>query len=362
VPADTLGFVARTRVAAGQRLLSLALGWPWLRNRLVARHSAPVDGRTLDPQLAVLLGLGELVDPEPELSRFAPSKARAKLIEQVATVEAPPPPGVRTEERSFPGPASPLTVRLYTPEGLEAPSPAVFYLHGGGWVTCGLDTHDGFCRRIALGARCRVVAVDYRLAPEHRFPAAVEDSLTAFRWMMAQAEELGIDPTRVAVSGDSAGGNLSAVLSLHTREEARRPALQVLLYPAMDATRSLPSQQRFQEGYFLTGAMMDWYYGHYLGGTKHLRHPDASPLFAPDVRGAPEALIYTAGFDTLRDEGRAYADKLREAGVPVVYREFESLVHGFTLMTGAIESARKAVEEIAGEVGRHLRGKTAQDA
>ena len=356
MPPARHGVLLRTRAAAAQRLLSFVMGWPRLRNRFAARHAAPVDGRTLDPQLAVLVGLGDLVDPEPELSRFAPAKARARLIEQVATVEAPPPPGVRTGERSLPGPAGSLTVRLYTPEGLPAPSPAVFYLHGGGWVTCGLDTHDAFCQRLALGARCRVVAVDYRLAPEHRFPAAVEDSLAAFRWMMGQAEALGIDPTRVAVAGDSAGGNLSAVLSLRTREEARRPALQVLLYPAVDATRALPSHQHFKEGYFLTGAMIDWYYGHYLGGTEHLRHPDVSPLFAPDVRGAPEALVYTAGFDTLRDEGRAYADKLREAGVPVVYREFESLVHGFTLMTGAIDSARKAVEEIAAEVGRRLTG------
>jgi acetyl esterase len=273
----------------------------------------------------------------------------------VAICDAPPPPGVHCEEREVPGPAGPLRLRLSTPEGLQTPSPALFYIHGGGWTTCGLDTHDGFCRRLALGARCRVIAPSYRLAPEHRFPAAVEDTLATFRWVMAHAEALGVEPSRVAVAGDSAGGNLSAVLARHTRNEARRPMLQVLLYPATDATCSLPSYETFKEGYFLGRRMMDWYYGHYLGGPEPVRHPDVSPLFAQDLAGVPPARVYTAGYDPLRDEGRAYADRLREAGVPVVYREFPSLIHGFTLMTGASAGARRAVEEIATEVGRALR-------
>lgn len=348
------GPLVRARVVLGRKLLSLALARPWLRSRLVARRPSSLDGRTLDEQLAVMLGLLDL-QPGSDLSRFPPGKVRAKFIEQVGIADAPPPAGVHAEDRSLPGPAGALSVRLYTPEGLETPSPAVVYLHGGGWSTCGLATHDGFCRRFAVEARCRVVAVVYRLAPEHRYPAAVEDALAAFRWVMAHAGELEIEPARVAVSGDSAGGNLSAVLSLRTRGEPHRPALQVLLYPATDATRSLPSQALYKDGYFLTGRLMDWFYRHYLGGSEHLRHPDVSPLFAEDLRGAPPALIYTAGNDILRDEGRAYAERLREAGVSVAYREFESLIHGFNVMTGASEAARRAVEEIARETGRWLR-------
>jgi acetyl esterase len=302
----------------------------------------------------VMLGLLDL-EPGSDLSRSSPAKVRARFIEQVGISDAPPPPGVRAEDRNLPGPAGELSVRLYTPQGVETPSPAVFFIHGGGWSTCGLATHDGLCRRFAAEARCRVVAVVYRLAPEHRYPAAVEDTLAAFRWVMAHAGELGVDPTRVAVCGDSAGGNLSAILSLRTRNEPLRPALQVLIYPATDATCSQPSQETFKHGYFLTRRMMDWFYGHYLGDSEHRRHPDVSPLFAEDLRGAPPALVYTAGYDPLRDEGRAYADRLREAGVPVSYREFESLIHGFTVMTGASEAARKAVEELARETGRRLR-------
>lgn len=354
MPTERPGPLVRARVVLGRKLMSLAMEWTWLRSRLVARRPSSLDGRTLDGRTSMLLGLLDL-EPGFDLNRSPLAKVRARFVEQAAIADAPPPLGVRSEDRSLPGPAGELSVRLYTPEGLQTPSPAVFYIHGGGWSTCGLATHDGFCRRLALEARCRVVAVVYRLAPEHRYPAAVEDTLAAFRWVMVHAGELGVDPARVAVSGDSAGGNLSAVLALRTRSEPLRPALQVLIYPATDATCSQPSQRTFGDGYFLTRGMMDWFYGNYLGGAEIRRHPDVSPLYAEDPRGAPPALVYTAGNDILRDEGRAYADRLREAGVPVTYLEFEALIHGFTLMTGASEAAREAVEEMARETGRRLR-------
>ncbi|HEX7671597.1 MAG TPA: alpha/beta hydrolase [Polyangiaceae bacterium] len=218
----------------------------------------------------------------------------------------------------------------------------------------GITTHDGLCSRIALGAGCRVVSVEYRLAPEHRCPAAADDCLAATRWVLTHAEELGLDHRRIAVAGDSAGGNLSAVVSRETSGDARRPALQVLLYPALDATLSLPSHRTFAERYFLTAGMCARYYDHYLGG-QDPRSPAASFLLTPDVSNVP-ALVYTAGFDPLRDEGKAFADRLRAAGTRVTYREFADTVHGFALMTGALASGRDATNEVIGEIARRLRG------
>jgi acetyl esterase len=329
------------------------LGSPVVCALLGRRRAAPDQGRTLDSQCAALLALASL-DPGLEISRFPPPAARARMAAQIAFAEAPPPPGVAAEDLHAPGPAGDIPVRLYVPPGLSRPSAAVIYFHGGGMVAGSVDTHDTLCRRLAVSAGVRVASVDYRLAPEHRFPAAIEDALAAYRWLAGRAAELGADPARLAVAGDSAGGNLAAVVALHTRGDAAPPALQVLVYPATDLTRSLPSHRTFAEGYFLTRRSTTYYLDHYIDEADR-RHPDASPLFAPDLGGAARALVYTAGFDPLRDEGLAYADRLKEASVWTRYQELPGLLHGFANMTGLIDAARYAMSEVFADIARELR-------
>jgi acetyl esterase len=349
---DALPLALSLRAAAERALLERVLASPSTVARLARRRPAAVDGRRLDPQTAAVLALDDLVGGS-DLSRGTPTAARRHFVRELHAVAIPPPPGVEALDRWLPGPASSLPVRFYTPEALGAPSPLVVYFHGGGWVTGSIATHDEFCRRLAAGARCRVASVDYRLAPEHRFPAALDDALAAFRWIAGHAAYLGADPARLAVAGDSAGGNLAAVVALRTRGETPAPSLQILIYPAVDMTSSRPSHATFAAGYILTRRMIDWYRSHYLEGAP-LRDPDASPLFAPDLSGAPPALVYTAGFDPLRDEAQEYADRLRDAGVRVAYREHEGLVHGYTLMP-ALDAPRRAVEDIVTDTARALR-------
>lgn len=312
-----------------------------------------MDGQQLDPHLAALLRLDDLLSVS-DLSRLTPAKARARVMGQVLVAEAPPPGGIDTREISIPCPAGERPARLYVPRALTAPSPAILYLHGGGFVTCDLDTHDVLCRRLALGARARVVSLDYRLAPEHPYPAAVDDAVAAFRWLATKAASLGIDTARIAVAGDSAGGNLSANVARHTRDDALRPAVQLLIYPAVDARRTQRSHALFGEGYFLTTRMLEWYYDHY-GLVSQRLEPDFSPLLAEDISRVAPALIYTAGFDPLRDEGAQYHERLVGSGVSSRLVCFDSLLHGFACMTGISRACLEATERIAYDLGMALR-------
>jgi len=234
------------------------------------------------------------------------------------------------------------------PEGSEAGAPLLVYYHGGGWTIGDLDTHDPVCRFLAAEAGVRVLSVEYRLAPEHPFPAAVDDAFAAFGWAAERAGELDIDPARIAVGGDSAGGNLAASVSLLARDGGGpRPAMQLLIYPVTDAVGGA-SRRLFAEGFLLTKADMDWFELHYLSGGAAGEDPRISVLRAEDLSGLPPAYVATAGFDPLRDEAEDYAARLRAAGVPVALRRHPSLIHGFANMTAISRSARAAMYEVAG--------------
>jgi acetyl esterase len=338
--------------AAERDALHAVLGSASLRDWLGKSRTAPIDGRVLERDVAAMLRLDDF-DGRSSLLGLSPEQARLRVARGIRVVAPPKPEGVGTEDRMIPGPASEIHVRVYTPEGLAAPSPGLVYLHGGGWVTGSVETHDVLCRLIALGAACRVVSVDYRLAPEHPFPAALDDSLAATRWVLSNAESLGIDPARVGAAGDSAGGNLSALVARKTRPDARHLALQALLYPALDGTFAWPSYESLAEGHFLTKPMCHWYYDHYAKDHDR-RDPDLSPFHAPEPNDVP-ALVVTSGFDPLRDEGNAYAERLRGAGTKVMHREFSTTVHGFLLMGGALESARAHTESVIRDIGALLR-------
>ena len=239
-----------------------------------------------------------------------------------------------TEDREVPGPSGRVPVRIYRPHGDgPGPRPAVVFLHGGGFVFCDLETHDGFCRHLARHSGAVVVAVDYRLAPEHPAPAAVEDAHAAHAWVVGHAPDLGVDPHRVAVCGDSSGANLAAVTALLCRERGTTaPVSQVLLYPVIDPDLDTPSSHELGEGFYNTRAAMTWYWEQYLAAG--LPEPSwlAAPGRAPSLAGLPPAVVVTAGLDPLHDEGVAYADALREAGVRVVHRDYPGMFHGFLTM------------------------------
>ena len=277
-------------------------------------------------------------------------QARAENLEGAPIVQGPPRPMARVEDMTIPGPAGDMSARLYVALGApRAPQPLLVYYHGGGFVIGDLETHDGVCRFLADFAGCRVLSVDYRLAPEHPFPAPVDDAVAAFAWAAEQAAELGADPARVAVGGDSAGGNLTAAVCLQARDGGgHRPAMQLLLYPVTDAIGSQASRDTFAEGFLLTRNDMDWFVGRYLPDGCDPADPRVSMMRAPDVSDLPPAYVATAGFDPLRDEAETYATRMREAGVTVALQRHPGLIHGFANLTAICPNARAAMLEVAG--------------
>ena len=297
----------------------------------------------LDPQARALVERAAR-SAGPALSSVGVDEAR-RLYRESRLAFAPPPVAVQeTRDFSIAGRAGAIGARYYRPLGTkpgETP-PAVVYFHGGGW-TCGdLDTHDSVCRGIAAHGNCAVVAVDYRMGPEHKFPAAVEDAVTALQWVAANASSLGVDPARLVVAGESAGGNLAAVAALALRDSGPRLAMQVLVYPVTDQAADTDSLRRFAQGYSLTRELLQWYQRNYLRDERDRSDWRASPLRAKDHSQLPPAYVITAGFDPLLDEGKAYAERLAQAGVDVTYECFEGQIHGFLPMAGAIAAAHHA--------------------
>ena len=300
----------------------------------------------LDPQAQSVLEMLSALGARP-LHVMSPGEAR-QATARLAKLGGRPAPVQRTEDRTVPGPAGPIPVRVYTPPG-SGPFPALVYCHGGGWVTGSIATHEPICRALAHGAGCAVVSVDYRLAPEHKFPAAVEDCYAVTRWLADNGAALGLDPARLAVGGDSAGGTLATVVALWARDRGG-PALacQLLIYPITDYMPDLPS--RLKNGYFLSNADVAWAWKHYLTSAAEADDPSAAPLRAADLTGLPPAIILTAEFDPLHDEGNLYADRLRAAGVPTVLARYDGMIHGFVSLAGVIDQGQAALAQAAGDV------------
>ena len=296
-----------------------------------------MEGRRLEPDLEMMLRLLARFEWPDYVSLPVPA-VRAEVERRARAFSMRPVRRVSVRELSLPGPAGAVAARLYEPLDAEAAGALMLYLHGGGWVCGSLATHDARCRFMARHARVRVLSCAYRLAPEHRFPAAVEDALAALDWTLARAEELGAG--RVGVGGDSAGGNLAAVLAGERRE---RVAFQLLLYPVTDLSREHPSYEAFADAPFLPAAEMRRFRGLYLGSDADASDPRCSPLLASDLGGQPPAYVALAGFDPLYDEGATYAARLREAGVEVTVATFEGQLHGFTGIADASPSARTAL-------------------
>jgi acetyl esterase len=300
----------------------------------------------LDPQAQKIVDAMAALNLKP-VEESTPAEARDVMRARTAVLGPFDDVAAVTDHR-VPVSGGEITVRLYSPDG-PGLHPGIVFYHGGGWVIGDLETHDGVCRSLTNAARCAVVSVDYRLAPESKYPVASEDAFAAWQWVLAHAARLGIDARRLAVVGDSAGGNLAAVVSLMARDRgAALPGLQILVYPVTDHRWDTASYREYEAGPILTRAGMAWFWGHYLTRPEDGAQPYASPLRATSLAGLPPALVITAECDPLRDEGEAYAARLRDAGVPVTVTRYAGMFHGFLRMTRLLDKARGALDEIAG--------------
>jgi acetyl esterase len=311
--------------------------------------SAPVDA-----EVATLFELLERMSGGVTLADGTPEEARRGMELMAAAAPRPEHP-VPNEDSTIPGPAEAIPIRLYRPLAAEAAPPLVVFFHGGGFVLGSIATHDALCQRLCSGLGAIIVSVEYRLAPEHPYPAGVEDAWAATRWAGDNASALGADPDRLVLAGDSAGATLAAVSARRARDRGGPPiALQVLAYPATDLTGS---QASILENANAPGLRMDdlaWFGRLYLPDPARAAEPDASPLATPDLAGLAPAIIYTAGHDPLRDDGERYAERLRAAGVEVCYRCFDTLVHGFLSLDGVASAPTAAMEDLLADIRQAL--------
>ena len=283
----------------------------------------------------------------PALQDRPLDEARTMAVAFAQATASPAEPVAHVEDRDLDTTVGPLRARVYTPAGGDTPLPVIAYFHGGGWVIMGIETHDGICRRLANATGAIVVSIEYRLAPEHRYPAALDDCFAATTWLAEHAADLGGDPGRLAVAGDSAGGNLAAAVALRARTNGPRLNAQVLAYPVCDAAQDTTSYRDNGDGYMLTANDMAWFWDCYLGPDGDPADPFASPLRAATVAGAAPALVLTAEYDPLRDEAEAYARHLDRSGVPVQLHRFDGMLHGFLGMDALVSESNQAMSRVA---------------
>ncbi len=348
--------LTRARVAAAAFANRVGTGLmpaiPDAAKRMMTR-SVMIDGNTLDPTLQLTLTTLKLSGEEGLTARDDVVYSRQRIRETAEMIDRNPVPVGGVTDLSIPGPAGDIPARHYRPD--DEVGPLLIFLHGGGWVLGDLDTHDNVCRTICRDAGIHVLSVAYRLAPEHPAPAGLEDAYAAYRWALEHGAELGARPGVVAVGGDSAGGNLSAIIARWGRDDGVPPALQLLLYPVTDQRGQAPSRALFANGFFLTAHDTDFCREQYLGGSQlDVTDPRVSPLLADDLAGLPPALVVTAGFDPLRDEGEAYAERMRDAGVTVDSRRMSSLIHAFCNFAPLGGGSAVAMLEITSALRAHL--------
>ena len=295
----------------------------------------------LDPQAQQVLDQLQALGLPPN-ETVSPAEAR---VNSKSRPRAPGPEVTKVEDLTIPGVGPDIPVRIYTPSG-NGPFPALGWFHGGGWVVGDLDTADGPARHLAVEAGCVVVSVDYRLAPEAKFPAAADDCYAATQWIVENAAGIGVDPTRIAVGGDSAGGNLAAVVSLMAKDRGGPPLVfQLLVYPVTNRDYGTGSYRQNANGYSLTTDGMKWYWNQYLSSDADAANPYAAPMAAKDLTGLPPAFVITAEFDPLRDEGEAYGQRLQAAGVPATCSRYGGMIHGFFAMPAVLDKGKQAMSE-----------------
>ncbi|CAN7280094.1 alpha/beta hydrolase [Bradyrhizobium sp. LjRoot220] len=304
----------------------------------------------LDPDAAAVYKAFQEAN-RPPYESGTPTEARAMYL-AARPVSNPEPPELESARPlSIPAPHGAIPARVYTPKALrktDGLAPCLVFYHGGGWVIGDLDSHDVVCRKLAHEGELIVISIDYRLAPEHKFPAAVDDAVTAVKWVAANAKDLGIDAARLMVGGDSAGGNLAAVVALAARDgDGPKLAGQVLIYPATDFAMKHPSHSEPETSILLTHSVIKWFCNHYLSGADDIDNWRASPARAKTLSGLPPAYVLTAGADPLRDEGDEFAARLKQAGVPVTYKHFPGQFHGFFTMGKLLQQANAAASDIA---------------
>jgi acetyl esterase len=328
------------------------MGLPPTTVRWLAGRQVLLDGQVLSPETQLLLRI-QRAAREPDVATLSIAEGRTALLRHCRLAGGEQPIG-STRDLEVPGADGPLAARLYEPTGVAEQSALLVFFHGGGMLYGDLDSHDCACRVLAERAGVRVLAVDYRLAPEHPFPAGVDDACAAYAWVVGHAAEVGADPERIAVGGDSAGGYLSAVVASDAARRGLPCAFQLLLYPVTDFAEKSESRELFSEGFYLTQTFIDRAEAEYLGPDTDRRDPRVSVLYADVPAGLAPALVVTAGFDPLRDEGEAYARKLAEAGVDVELRRFPGEIHGFLNVVGIGRTSRAQVDEVADELAKAL--------